>query len=90
MNDQNEINPMHKKFLENLHQELTDLDFSYKHLLNHTIHYEHAANEQSKHMSILDKIKGTEDIDLREMAITLYNLHVMRNGGDLEIDWEKF
>ena len=65
MNDQNEINPMHKKFLENLHQELTDLDFSYKHLLNHTIHYEYAANVQSKHMSILDKIKGTEDIDLR-------------------------
>jgi hypothetical protein len=90
MKDQNENTQMQREFIENVHQELKDLDFSYKRWLNDKIHHAHAANEQTKHLRILQKIKGTEDIDLREMAITLYNLHVLNHGGNLEIDWETF
>lgn len=90
MKDQNESTEMEKAFLENLDQELRGLDFSYQRWLNNKIHHEHATNEQSKHLMILDKIKAIEDLKLKEMSITLYNLHVLRHGGKLEIDWKTY
>lgn len=73
-------------FLAKLNEDLESLDFYHKYSSDASKY-----DENSRlHYNILLKIKNVKDIDLQEVAITLYDLHVYMNDGELSVKWEWF
>ena len=75
-----------EKFVQELHGELKVLDFDYERI-DDGRRYD---AEKAWHDKILSKIESVDDIELQDIAITLYNIHSLNNGGRLEIDWETY
>jgi hypothetical protein len=71
-------------FLAKLNIDLEGLDFDYERSNSGKTYDEGSKCKQS----IISKIKGVEDKDLQEVAMCLYDLHVMKNNGKLAVKWE--